>query len=316
MINVSVVIPVFNGAKFIAATVRSVLRQTYKNYEIIIVNDGSTDNTLSELFEFGESIRIISILNGGVSNARNVGIEASKADYIAFLDADDLWNENKLSRQMKIFDDYSDVGLCCCNYVQEISGITHFDLFVIEDVVTLDFPMREKTTEALINSNFVGTCSNVILKKTVLNSAGLFNTSLKQAEDYDLWIRCSSVTNFFAMSDVLMSKVTHGTNLTNNQLETWQCHEKVLKMNFFEKRFSGSPHLTILIKIKISEVQYHVGDIFYNSQEYSNCFRYYLRALRSNLNLKNILFFSSVMLRKATRLILEVLKIRRRYKEV
>lgn len=307
MINVSVVIPVFNGAKFIASTIRAVLQQTYKSYEIIIVDDGSTDSTLVELLEFSKFIKIISIENGGVSNARNVGIKASEADYIAFLDADDLWSADKLSRQMKVFDDYPDVGLCCCNYIQESNCIKHFDLFSQENVITLDLPMRQRTTEALINSNFIGTCSNVIIKKSILNMVGLFDVSLKQAEDYDLWIRCSLVTNFFLMSDVLMRKINHETNLTNNQLETWKYHEKVLKINFTGNKNFDNSFENKLIDLKLSEVQYQIGDIFFNSQKYLDCLKYYLLALRSNFTQKNILCFCSIASKKIIRFIFEKL---------
>ncbi|MEB0136028.1 glycosyltransferase [Actimicrobium sp. CCC2.4] len=315
MKKISVIIPVFNGAQFIAETVRSVLRQTYKDYELIIVNDGSADGTLEKLKEFGMAVNIISIPNGGVSNARNTGIKASCGEYIAFLDADDLWEENKLERQMKVFEQYPDVGFCCCNYVQENNGVNHFDLFSDDHALIIDAPMSESSVVTLINSNFVGTCSNVIIRKSVLSQTGLFNTALKQAEDYDLWLRCSLVTNFFVMSDVLIIKINHETNLTNNQLETWQCHEKVLMMRLSEKIYVGRKSLITLTNKKLSEAQYYIGDMFFNKSEYLNCLKYYISALRSNKELKNYIIFLSYILKKASRLILEFSKVRVRYRE-
>ena len=102
----SVIIPLYNKEKSIVHTIQSVLKQTYTNYEIIIVDDGSTDKSASIVDrivkEFKDQVRIIRKKNGGVSSARNIGIKEAKYDYIALLDGDDLWDKHYLEEQMKM----------------------------------------------------------------------------------------------------------------------------------------------------------------------------------------------------------------------
>lgn len=108
--RISVVIPVYNGEAFIGRAIQSALDQSEKPFEIVVVNDGSKDNTAEKLAAFGSAITVISIPNGGVSNARNLGIKACHGELIAFLDADDVWYSDKLKLQLDIFDRYSEIG--------------------------------------------------------------------------------------------------------------------------------------------------------------------------------------------------------------
>lgn len=109
--KVSVIIPTYNLARYINETVDSVLGQTYKNYEIIIVDDGSTDNTKEALSEYGGKITYIFQENQGVSAARNKGIKEAKGEYIAFLDADDLWLKDKLELQIGLMNSNPEVAM-------------------------------------------------------------------------------------------------------------------------------------------------------------------------------------------------------------
>ena len=111
--KVSVIIPAYNASKFIREAINSVLNQTYKDYEIIVVDgrDGSTDNTREIVAEYGDAVRYFRQEDRGLSDARNKGILNSKGEYIAFLDSDDLWSENKLALQVEFLDSHRDVGL-------------------------------------------------------------------------------------------------------------------------------------------------------------------------------------------------------------
>ena len=105
----SVIIPLYNKELSISNTIQSVLDQTFQNFEIVIVNDGSTDNSVKEVEKFDDKrIRLIHQENQGVSAARNRGIEEAKYEWIAFLDADDLWMENHLEEMTKLIHDYND----------------------------------------------------------------------------------------------------------------------------------------------------------------------------------------------------------------
>ncbi len=113
--KVSVIITVYNGEQFIARAIDSVLAQTAKPYELIVINDGSKDGTLEVLKRYEGKIRYITIPNGGVSNARNTGIKMATGDFVAFLDADDVWHLDKLEKQLGAFARYPETGLCCCD---------------------------------------------------------------------------------------------------------------------------------------------------------------------------------------------------------
>ena len=109
----SIIIPVYNGEKFIEDAVNSVFEQTYNDWEMVIVNDGSKDNTAEVLkkYESDSRIRIIHKENGGVSSARNLAISESKGSHIVFLDADDVWHNNHLEIMNKLINQYPDAGL-------------------------------------------------------------------------------------------------------------------------------------------------------------------------------------------------------------
>ena len=100
MARVSVVIPAYNAANFIRDTVDSALAQTHRDLEVIVVNDGSTDDTLNRLQPYGSRIRVLDLANGGVARARNTGVKEATGSWIAFLDADDLWRPEKIERQL------------------------------------------------------------------------------------------------------------------------------------------------------------------------------------------------------------------------
>jgi glycosyltransferase involved in cell wall biosynthesis len=313
--TVSVVIPVYNGAKLIAATLRSVLAQSVTPDEIIVVNDGSTDGTAQELQRFGNSIRVISIPNGGVSNARNVGIEAASSDYIAFMDADDLWKPKKLEMQLSVLKAFSDVGFSCCNFLV-LNGagnmVPHFDQFRhrrLQHEVVFDRPVSN-ALEVLIQGNIVGTCSNVIAKRAVLLSAGLFDRRFRQTEDYDLWLRCAAQTPFLFQSDVLLSKISHETNLTNNFLETLQYHEQVLELFAQSEVIRTRAHLLPAVQQSLAEVRYMIGNRLFNRGKNAQGFGYFGRALGGHPSLRNLVYYVRHMATKCARVLLEALKLR------
>ena len=114
---ISVIVPLYNKEDFVATSIGSILKQSYSDYEIIIVNDGSTDKSVNIVKAFNDRrIRIINQENAGVSAARNKGIEEAKGEYIAFLDADDVWNEDYLATLMELVENYSQCDVFATNY--------------------------------------------------------------------------------------------------------------------------------------------------------------------------------------------------------
>lgn len=318
-VTLSIVIPVYNGASFIAETVRACLNQTYRDFEVIVVNDGSKDGTAAELAQFGDTIRVISIPNGGVSNARNVGVRASLGQYVAFLDADDIWYPDKLERHLAAMLKYPEVGFSCSNYrvrYQGVDATVHFDQFKGDAQLAFDRPIDGDTVfQVLIRCNFVGTCSNVIARHDLLVAAGLFDTTLRQAEDYDLWLRCALRSPFLVLSDILLVKVTHDTNLTNNLVETWQYHEKVLVMLLDSDAIKARPNLRKSVHHELSVVRYIIGNRLFNRGQARACFGYFVAGLRSQWSVNNAVAFAGHFSRKLSRLVLETLKLRTPYRD-
>jgi len=307
-LTVSVIIPVFNGENFISRAIDSVLHQSVPVFEIIVVNDGSTDGTAAQLLRYQDKVKILTIANGGVSNARNTGIEASCGDYIAFLDADDVWDKDKIKLQLEVFAQYADVGFCCSNFMNFNSylgkEVEHFSILENDADFVLDQPLVVSAFQNLIKINFVGTCSNVMINKAVLKQTGLFNVNYKQAEDYDLWLRCALVTQFVLQSRPLVVKKTHDTNLTNNFLETLLCHEQVL-INLRNNPVAQSNinQINAHFLHALAAVRYEIGNHFYERNLKLDAFQYYLRGWLTIFSYKNSQLFLYYAGRKLLRTI-------------
>jgi glycosyltransferase involved in cell wall biosynthesis len=185
--TVSVIIPAWNTAGLIAECIDSVLAQTYRDFEIIVVNDGSPDTDLLErvLAPYEKQIRYVRQENRGPSAARNLGILLATGKYIAFLDSDDEWLPQHLSEQMSILTKDSSLDLVYADYVLVRNGkrVGHgFGLEPQHPPVTFEKILTEECT--------VGT-SSTVAKRQALITAGLFDERFRCCEDFDLWLRMS-----------------------------------------------------------------------------------------------------------------------------
>jgi glycosyltransferase involved in cell wall biosynthesis len=176
----SVIIPCYNHAHFLNDSLSSLLSQSYSDWEAIIVNDGSTDNTIvvaSNWCNLDSRIKLVSISNKGLSTARNKGFEFSSGDFIALLDSDDKYASNHLELISKLFKEDADLVF---------TGYTYFsDNAVVNHNVNLS---AEFNFSQILNHNIVPPVA-VAFKRTLLLQSGYFDSSLKSAEDWDLWIR-------------------------------------------------------------------------------------------------------------------------------
>lgn len=208
---VSVVIPTHNRADLIERAVKSVLNQTYKEFEIIIVSDGSTDNTdevVERLKNVDGRIRYISYSPGkGGNAARNTGIKEANYEYIAFLDDDDEWLPDKLEKQVEVLENDSRIGLVC----------TGVNIIYVDECISYESrpKVRGDLSKKILIKNYIGTTSTVLVKKKVLSKAGVFDIDLKARQDYDLWIRIAQHTNVGVVSEPC---VNYYNNLGNNQI--------------------------------------------------------------------------------------------------
>jgi glycosyltransferase involved in cell wall biosynthesis len=183
---VSVIIPAYNAASFITETLESVFAQTFKDFEVIIINDGSPDTEEFEriLQPYMNRVVYLKQENQGPSAARNLGILRARGEYLAFLDADDLWLPEYLNEQMKLFKQTASLDLVYADVLQYHSSTADGVPY------SQDCPSRGPVTfESLVTEECQIPTSSVIVRKQVVQDAGLFDEQLWRCEDYDLWLR-------------------------------------------------------------------------------------------------------------------------------
>lgn len=187
-LKISVIVPAYNSQATIVSALDSALSQQYSNVEIIVVDDGSTDDTLEILKTYGSRITLVSQNNAGAAAARNHAARLATGDLLAFLDADDIWHPQKLALQADIFMRNPDIALCTCNVtVRHESDLTSPLPFQ-----QLDAPNTEIISDfsAIFSNPYFGTPTIVIPKQRFEDCKG-FDESLVTAEDIDLWLRAS-----------------------------------------------------------------------------------------------------------------------------
>ncbi len=185
---ISIIIPLYNKEKFIAQTLQSVLEQTYTNFEVVIVNDGSTDNSSNIVKSITDNrIKLLSIKNSGVSVARNIGIKNAKNSWIAFLDADDYWAPTFLQEIVTVIKKHPENKIFATGRSLVYSNKTtrYKNEHLPKDGTTSKLNYFKVISNALppINS------SNSVIHKTLFEEKGYFNPEQKQHEDHDLWMR-------------------------------------------------------------------------------------------------------------------------------
>ncbi|MGH9840988.1 MAG: glycosyltransferase family 2 protein [Blastocatellia bacterium] len=196
MPNVSVVIPAYNVAPFIAETLESVLRQTRRDFEIVVVNDGSTDDTEEKIAPYRDHVVYRKQNNSGVMRTRNAGIEASQGRYVAFLDGDDLWEPRFLEVLAGMLDADQELGAAYPNAFfhgsPKFSGRLYQDVFPVSEPVTFDNVMRR---ECYI-------FGSLVCRRSVIDEVGGFDESLavQGAEDLEMWLRMLSSGTRLAFS--------------------------------------------------------------------------------------------------------------------
>ena len=211
MPEVSVVIPAYNAERTLAATLRSVIDQSLSDFEVIVVDDGSTDHTKDVALEpRDDRIRVLSVPNGGVSRARNHGIASAASDLVAFLDADDIWLRAKLARQVEVMRRKPNIGMC-------FVGAMRVDdrLEPIGPLPANDYP---DFCDALLLYSVVvsGTCSSGLVRRQLALDIGGFDPAFSQTADWDFWIRLSQATDFAPIADTLVLHRAHAGSMSSD----------------------------------------------------------------------------------------------------
>ena len=209
MPEVSVIIPTYNSARYITEAVDSVLAQTFRDFEVIVIDDGSTDETELVMRQYGVPVKYIRQENTGVSGARNTGIKESSGRYVAFVDADDVWHPQKLERQMAALNGSMDHRACYCAFT-----VTDPSLVPLE--ISRSIRTGPLLEDLLLSGNVVGTPSTVICERSLFEEAGCFDSALSQCADWELWVRLSLRTDFFYLDEPLVFYRLHGSNMSGS----------------------------------------------------------------------------------------------------
>jgi glycosyltransferase involved in cell wall biosynthesis len=216
MPTISVIIPTYNGMNCISDTLDSVLCQTYKDYEIIIVDDGSTDNTKDVIEKYVEAypakVRYILQQNAGQGSARNRGIKESGGEYVAFLDHDDLWLPEKLEKQIELIDSLKDNNVVVFGdqYEFDENGVTSKSAFK-----EISKPHNGFVFEKLFYQNFI-TSQTVLAKRGFFNKVGFFQEGITYVEDFDMWLRLAKHYEFHYVQDVIAGHRIHSKQVSRN----------------------------------------------------------------------------------------------------
>ena len=232
---VSVIVPTYNCGEFINETLASILSQSYKNTEIIVVDDGSTDNTsevVGAIINRDSRISYIYKANGGQPTARNEGLRAVRGELVAFCDSDDIWMPDKLKLQTPYFRDPK-IGAC-------YTGMQRFDSLTGETIPycgKFDKMWRGAVTHHLLLDNFVGH-SSVVARKTCLDEVGGFDEAIKMGDDWDMILRLSTCTEFACVEKKMVRyRMRRAGQITSNPFARKEWSIKII--NNFVARY---PH--------------------------------------------------------------------------
>lgn len=201
MSRLSAIIPAYNCARYLAEAIASALAQDSVDLEVVVVDDGSTDDTQSILASFGDRIRTLRQENRGLPAARNTGILASRGELIAFLDADDTWERDKSRKQLA----YLEANPAC--------GLVFCDVFRMDEsgrriAPVLGDKAKEVPTGRCLERLFLGNfvlVPGVVVRRDVLERAGPFDESLRSVEDYDMWLRIAAIAEVGIVPEPLAS---------------------------------------------------------------------------------------------------------------
>ena len=204
MATISVIIPAYNAQSTILETIKSVQKQTFKDIEIIVINDGSKDGTLELLKSVGDlskaealrdrRLKVYSYPNGGLPTARNRGIAKAQGEYLSFIDADDLWTPDKLEKQLAALQANPQASVAYSWIAVMLEADRHLDRVRFFSGKKVKF--QGDVYKILLVDNFIGNGSNILIKRNVIDLVGNFDPSFASCEDWDYYLRLAAKCRF------------------------------------------------------------------------------------------------------------------------
>ncbi|MBI4395602.1 MAG: glycosyltransferase [Elusimicrobia bacterium] len=274
MSRVAVVITCYNYGAYLPRAIESALGQTHEDLEIVVVNDGSTDDTgmAASRYLVDPRVSVVALANGGQARAKNAGLRATKAEYVAFLDADDAWEPSKLEKQLPLFEDpavgvvYSRMrfvdpdGRPCAHPPRELP------------------PFRGDALRPLLRDNFVP-FSSAVARRECFQESGLFDESLPMAIDWDLWLRFSLRYRFDYVDEPLVAyRLGHSGQMSKDLLRRQACCDRIFA------RFVAA-HAERINRADLRRARAHTYNsrgYFFRRRDPAASLRYYGLSLREN----------------------------------
>jgi glycosyltransferase involved in cell wall biosynthesis len=228
--KISVIIPAYNSASTILETICSVQQQTYSNFEIIVINDGSTDEILEILEAMHEPrLKVFSCENRGVSAARNFGIAQSIGKFLSFIDADDVWSPDKLELQLSVLQRHPDAAVVYSwtRFLNECNQ-------TFQDDMLIDF--TGNVLKPLLLRNFIASGSNILVKREAVERIGGFDPEMSPAEDWDFYLRLAAIYSF-----VMVPKIQIFYRQTKGSASSKVAATRRASLRVIEKTFKVIP---------------------------------------------------------------------------
>lgn len=272
--RISILMPVYKGERFIAQSIDSVLAQSYPDIELIIINDGSPDNSAAVIQPYlaDPRVKYIEQQNAGVAAARNAGIRAAAGEYIAVLDQDDLWLPDKLARQLEYLDEHPEIALVHSNI--------HFIDDVGERIPDPEWawvaPTCGQVLPEMVQRNSICTCT-VLMRKRALEQAGLFRQELAPADDWDLWLRIAARHPIGFVDAVTAYYRVHQGNESRNLLKMQKAEIRVVETFIHEHPGAVGDAIT---RTKLFSLYSEAARLLERSGRHAEARGYWLRAMR------------------------------------
>jgi len=300
--KISVIIPTYNCVKYLTQTLTSVFEQNYENLEIIVVNDGSTDNTKSFLSKYSNKIKVVNKNNEGVSAARNTGIEQSEGEFIAFLDCDDYWLKDKLKIQLDYLLQSHETGVVYSDFIrwnEQADGTfadpSSFD--VDANNVRIDHAFSGDIYDLMLLDSQIHIIST-LSRREIIEKNGYFRTDLPLGEDYDFWMRASRIARIdkidlplalYRIHNESITKkpyeISYGLKVVTDAVEKWG-YNKELGVEY-EKKLSK----------RFAQLSYNHGYINYCANNYKIAKKSFKQSLKYDVNIKTLMYILMTSIR-------------------
>ncbi|MBN2466714.1 MAG: glycosyltransferase [Deltaproteobacteria bacterium] len=280
--RVSVCIPTFNRKEYLRETLESVVSQSYQDFEIVVVDDGSTDGTEEMLRDLEIPIRYAWQHNAGDAAARNRLIEHARGDYIAFIDSDDLLLPGALEQMVETGTHQNHDVIVYGTYlaINERGEVTRRSKRKLHSGYVTTF---------LFQDIFIHSCGTLLPARIVKGKAA-FDTTLRVCSDYDLWLRLSLQYPFVALSDPTFKRRRHSKNLSSPSFANQVVELEVLQTFYYEKGGRNVIPRSVAMK-RLSREEHRVGRCAFKEGNYQEAADYFFRAFRRRPTVKSLLFW-------------------------